>query len=195
MTDAGPLVAPPVRCPVCMTDADGPEVQACPSCATLYHADCWSENRGCAVYGCAEVPATEGLGSLEVAPSYWGQEEKACPSCGASIRAAAMRCRSCGSTFQGGAPQERAAFRRSQDLARRTPGLKRTIVALFVLSVLPCTAAVGGPAGAVWYALHRNDLSVLPSLYPALARLGIGIGIGQTVIALAAAGLYKFLQP
>jgi hypothetical protein len=178
-----------------MTDAGGPDVQACPACATLYHADCWSENRGCAIYGCAEVPATEGLRALEVAPSYWGQEEKVCPSCGARIRAAAMRCRSCGSTFQAGAPQEREAFRRSQDVARKTPGLKRTIVALFVLSVLPCTAAVGGSAAAVWYVLHRNDLSAMPSLYPALARLGIGIGIGQTVLALVAAGLYTFLQP
>jgi RING finger family protein len=163
---------------------------SCPSCATRYHADCWTENHGCATYGCPEVPPTEGLRSLEVAPSYWGQEQKACPSCGTSILAAAVRCRTCGATFQTARPEASTEFQRRQDLGRRRPGLKRTVVVLFVLAVLPCTAVVGGVAGAVWYSLHKDDLRALPALYPALARLGFLIGLGQTVLALAAAGLY-----
>ena len=30
------------------------EIISCPGCKTPYHKDCWTENEGCAVYGCTE---------------------------------------------------------------------------------------------------------------------------------------------
>src|SRR5690349_324836 len=69
--------APPRRdassgCPVCLTPLDdaGPGV-SCPACATRFHADCWEENGGCAVYGCAQAPATEKRTAIETPVSYW----------------------------------------------------------------------------------------------------------------------------
>jgi uncharacterized membrane protein YhaH (DUF805 family) len=42
-------------CPFCRTPADGPTL-SCPECGLAYHDDCWAENMGCAVPGCAGHP-------------------------------------------------------------------------------------------------------------------------------------------
>ena len=40
-------------CPYCQTAVQaGSDYVTCPACKTPYHADCWQENRGCAVRGC-----------------------------------------------------------------------------------------------------------------------------------------------
>jgi hypothetical protein len=174
--------------------APGERPTVCPGCATAYHADCWAENHGCATYGCPHVPPTEGLQPLEIAPSYWGQEEKACPSCGATIRAAAVRCRACGATFEGARPEDGETFRRRQDQARLAPGLRRLTIVLFVLSIVPCTAPLGGATAGVWYSLRREDFKALPAVYLALARMAIAVGLGQTVMAALAVALYAVMH-
>jgi TM2 domain-containing membrane protein YozV len=48
-------------CPYCRTevgDAEG-ERKDCPGCGTPHHADCFAENGGCTVFGCAQAPADE----------------------------------------------------------------------------------------------------------------------------------------
>ena len=48
-------------CPYCRTevgDAEG-ERKDCPSCGTPHHADCFAENGGCTVFGCASAPTDE----------------------------------------------------------------------------------------------------------------------------------------
>jgi TM2 domain-containing membrane protein YozV len=48
-------------CPYCRTEigeAEG-ERQDCPTCATPHHADCFAENGGCTVFGCASAPTDE----------------------------------------------------------------------------------------------------------------------------------------
>jgi len=183
------------RCSICMTELGPPgETTTCAACHTAYHRDCWDENRGCAVYGCSEVPPTEGLRAVEVASSYWGQEEKACPQCGATIRAAAIRCRSCGATFEAAQPEDQHAFSRRQDLSRRKPGLRRMAVALFVLGLIPCTAPFAGFTALFWTSANREDLKALPPIHAALARLAALIGIGQTFFAVIAVGLYAMLK-
>jgi hypothetical protein len=46
-------------CGVCQWDVDtgaaGAAVHTCASCGSLFHAECWQENRGCSAYGCAQV--------------------------------------------------------------------------------------------------------------------------------------------
>jgi pSer/pThr/pTyr-binding forkhead associated (FHA) protein len=37
----------------------GEEMTGCPECGLTFHADCWTENRGCAAYGCAQVGVLE----------------------------------------------------------------------------------------------------------------------------------------
>lgn len=42
-------------CTFCQTPIKNEsEEYLCPSCHSPYHADCWEENKGCAVYGCGE---------------------------------------------------------------------------------------------------------------------------------------------
>jgi predicted RNA-binding Zn-ribbon protein involved in translation (DUF1610 family) len=187
--------AGPPRCAICQSPILPAEKMAsCPACRTAYHAECWAENLGCAVYGCSQVPATEARRELEIPAAYWGQEHKPCPSCGASILAAAVRCRACGAVFESARPQSVHEFSRQQDAASRRPGLKRTTVWLFVFSVLPCSAPVAALVGAVWYYSNRGELEGLPALYPTLSRLGLAISIGQTVLAVFAAVLYTLLR-
>ena len=56
-----------LTCPICRCGFEpGEELTDCPECDTVYHADCWEENTGCAVYGCAQVPPTDARHDLEI---------------------------------------------------------------------------------------------------------------------------------
>ena len=46
-------------CPYCKKVIEAPDIPECPACTTPHHLECWVENRGCAVYGCSEVPEDE----------------------------------------------------------------------------------------------------------------------------------------
>ena len=84
-------------CGICLSTLEADEKSAtCSTCGASYHADCWEENKGCAVYGCSESPHVELRSSVEIPVSFWGQENKPCPSCRREILAAATRCRFCG---------------------------------------------------------------------------------------------------
>lgn len=64
------MSAPPVMAPATAEDAgrncpycrfplkEGGDVARCGSCHAAHHADCWSDNRGCAVMGCAAAPGS-----------------------------------------------------------------------------------------------------------------------------------------
>jgi len=40
-------------CPYCTTTIGrSAQVVECPGCGRVYHADCWQDNHGCALYGC-----------------------------------------------------------------------------------------------------------------------------------------------
>lgn len=170
-------------CAICQSRLAPLEEQAhCPECRSAYHADCWQDNGGCAVYGCAQVPATEGRAALEIPAAYWGQENKPCPSCGQQILAAAVRCRHCGATFSSSRPEDTAEFRKREEISARAPRLKRTAVLLFVFCALPCTAGLATIAGLIWYVANREPLQALPPLYTGLAKVGLGVGIGQTLL-------------
>lgn len=47
-------------CPYCRTEfTSEEEIYKCPSCNAPHHKDCFEENRGCTVFGCASAPADE----------------------------------------------------------------------------------------------------------------------------------------
>jgi hypothetical protein len=47
-------------CGICQSRINvGEEMTSCRECALTFHADCWSENRGCAAYGCPQVGVLE----------------------------------------------------------------------------------------------------------------------------------------
>jgi hypothetical protein len=179
-------------CAICQSPLSEQEARAeCPDCHTSFHNECWQENGGCAVYGCPAVPATEGRSSLEIPAGYWGQENKPCPQCGQLILAAAVRCRHCGAMFSSSRPEDSSEFRKRQETSERLPYLKRTAVLIFIFCALPCTALLASIAGLIWYAANRKALASAPSLYSGLAKVGLGLGVVQTVLALLALLFYS----
>jgi TM2 domain-containing membrane protein YozV len=47
-------------CPYCRAGFEPEdELHICPTCATPHHADCFTENGGCTVFGCADAPRDE----------------------------------------------------------------------------------------------------------------------------------------
>ncbi len=170
-------------CAICQSPLQADEESvACAGCNAPYHAGCWQENGGCAVYGCSEVPPTEARQALEIPVSYWGQENKPCPVCAAQILAAAVRCRHCGTTFASARPQNSEEFRHQAELEVRRPALRRATIWLFVLCITSCTAPVAAPLWANWYRHHREELQGLPSLHVALCKIGLAIGLTQTAL-------------
>lgn len=182
-------------CGVCLSPINDSEAKtSCPACHVEYHTECWQENGGCAVYGCPQVPVIEKRSAIEIPMSYWGRENKQCPSCKKEILAAAVRCRHCGATFETARPQDTDEFQRHVDLTQRLPKLRRTVIWLFVFSVIPCLAPIGAVWGLIWYPTHREDVRALPALYGALCKIGIGVGIAQTVAVVLMAVLFSVVR-
>jgi TM2 domain-containing membrane protein YozV len=49
-----------LACPYCRAPFEPEEeVKVCEACATPHHADCYAENGGCTVFGCANAPVDE----------------------------------------------------------------------------------------------------------------------------------------
>lgn len=47
------------NCPYCRFPIkEGTEVTVCPTCGSVQHTECWTENQGCAITACASGPAT-----------------------------------------------------------------------------------------------------------------------------------------
>jgi hypothetical protein len=181
-------------CAICQSPLSAGEATvACPDCHAEYHADCWNENHGCAIYGCAQVPATEGRSAIEVPVAYWGQENKACPVCEKEILAAAVRCRHCGTVFQSARPLDSDEFSRSAALKARSPHLRRVIVWVFVLCIIPFSAPVATVAGWFWRQSHRYEIESLPALYPALLTIGLVVGLLQTAALVLLTMLFALL--
>jgi hypothetical protein len=129
--------------------------------------------------------------AIEIPKSYWGQENKNCPKCGKQILAAAVRCRHCGTTFESARPQEAEEFRQRTDLASRLPAAKKTIVWMFIVSMIPCVAPIGAVWGLIWIPTHKEEVRALPTLYNALCKIGLVVAIGLTVIMVLMTLLYS----
>jgi hypothetical protein len=182
-----------IMCGYCQSPIDGTEAEParCPACSAVYHAECWSENGGCAVYGCTAAPEIEVRQPIEIPVSYWGQENKPCPACGREILAAAVRCRRCGTTFDSAQPVNAADFHARARADARLPALRRALVVCFVLSIVPCAAPFGAIASAIQLRARRADVAKLPSIYGALARLGVGVGFAQTAALIVVLFVYQ----
>lgn len=182
-------------CAICLSPVEAAEEKtACPACNALYHAECWNENGGCAVYGCPQVPPVEKRQAIEIPISYWGQENKKCPNCGREILAAAVRCRYCGATFESARPQGTEEFQQRTALSQRLPSARRTIIWLFIFSILTCLAPIGAVWGIIWFPAHREEIRALPALYGAMCKIGLGVAIGQTVALVLVTLLFAIVR-
>lgn len=175
---------PTTLCPVCQSALGEDTLVECPACHAMYHSECWQYNSGCAVYGCDQTPEVRPLDASEIPASYWGQEEKACPSCSRMILAAAVRCRFCGATFDA-RPQGADQFLEAAERRLRLPRIQRSVLILFIAALLPCSAPVVSVIGGLWLWRRRLDLKAAPSMYSALAWMGVLIAVLQTITMLA----------
>jgi len=178
-------------CPICRSAiCHGESITKCPDCNTIYHSECWAENGGCGIYGCSKVPETEQLSSIEIPISYWGQEDKPCPECNATILASAIRCRHCGATFQSACPEDTNEYRAHQVLEQQLPTLRKRIFLLFVFCIIPFTAPIATVIGIMWHFSHRKEIKAMPRLYPVISIMAICIGAGQTIFMVLATTLF-----
>jgi Prokaryotic RING finger family 1 len=170
-------------CAICQTAFQPQDTNTvCPECKAEYHLECWQENGGCAIYGCAQVPATEHREAIEIMPSYWGQENKPCPRCSREILAAALRCRHCGATFSSSQPENANEYFRRADISDRQPATRGAIIWIFLLCAIPFFAPIGTVAGLTWYSFNRDRVKSLPTLYSGLCKIALAVGIGQSVL-------------
>jgi hypothetical protein len=117
--------------------------------------------------------------------AFWGQEEKTCPSCGQTIKAAALRCRHCGTVFEDRAPVSQEQFESGAALADRRKALGKQSVALFVLGIIPLTSPVALTWGAWWLVANRRDLPKLEPMHRVLSVLGLIAAVASvTILAL-----------
>lgn len=171
------------NCAICQSPiAPSEPATQCPGCSGAFHTDCWEYNKGCGIYGCAEAPPTEGLNSLEIPASHWGQENKQCPQCAQVILAAAVRCKHCGATFESANPQDQGSFHEREANKAKLPLIKIGAIVLLVFSLLPCTAPIAAIAGPIWYALNRNSIAMLPRFHSALCKIAVGVSISITLM-------------
>lgn len=154
---------------------------ACEGCQSPYHAECWAENGGCAVYGCTHVPKTDGLKPLEIPPAYWGREDKDCPQCGKSIMALAVRCRHCGCEVVA-RPEEKQSFQRRSERRARAPMLRRAAILFVILALLPILSLITLIAGTLYYRGNRDEIRRLSGGTDGLYRIAIVTAASQCAI-------------
>jgi len=190
-----PITSNTTVCAICRSPLDlDTTVTICPGCGAAFHSDCWRENGGCAIYGCSNVPVTTPLSDVEVPVSFWGQEKKNCPHCGAEISAAAIRCRACGTVFPSAQPENSEEYRVRLQLESEQPRLRRRVVMWFVLCMIPLTAPILAPFAALWFWRQRQNITRLPSTHNALRKIGPVIGLAQTAIMLVSIILISILR-
>ena len=171
-------------CGICMSAIEATDTSTtCEGCHSPYHAECWTENGGCAVYGCTHVPKTDGLKPLEIPPAYWGREDKDCPQCGAKIMALAVRCRHCGSEVVA-RPEEKAKFQARTERRARAPRLRGTAKVFIVLSLLPVLSLITLVAGWLYYRSNRDEIRRLPGGTDGLYRIAIVTAAAQCALLL-----------
>ncbi len=130
-------------CSICQTGIIGGEkVVSCPHCGLPFHAECWTENRGCSAYGCASAPKTVKQ-QTEVQPmsNAWG-DEKPCPACGKTIKAQALKCRFCGAAFDTRDVIDTQAYATREYEGTEYTQARNKVVFLFLLSAAGCLAPV-----------------------------------------------------
>ncbi|MCA9138802.1 MAG: hypothetical protein KDB00_18650 [Planctomycetales bacterium] len=180
-----PLVAgdQEVVCPICQTEITAAEqVVTCPGCMQVHHSECWSEIGGCGTYGCQQAPAIDKSDTSAQAPlTAWG-DTKSCPACGEEIKSIALRCRYCETDFGSVDPMSAADLRRQSLANDQLDSFRRTIVALFIVSLIGCAAPLMAIATMVVILPKRELLAKCGPLYAVLGYTALALSCLYSVL-------------
>lgn len=169
-------------CPICQTGIAPAEAYlACPQCGLFHHQECWHEIGGCSTYGCKAAPAVE-KEAPAVPLAAWG-DDKVCPVCGERIKAIALKCRYCNSTFDTVDPLNAHDIRGKVHKSENEQSLKISVSVLFAVSLLGLLAPIMAIIGAVWVWPRRKELTNAGPVFLILGYCALGLSL-----------LYSFLM-
>jgi hypothetical protein len=177
------------RCSICQTlVGETDETEACPVCQQVYHRSCWEDLGGCATYGCQEAAPAEKPAPAATAGTGWG-DWKTCPACRRDIGSSLLLC-PCGARFPNADPMTGAEYRAFREKERWVRGRRRTILWLFLVSLLGLPAPVTGPIAGVVAHRSREELAGADGTFVAIGYGAAALGAvhGLLILLLAAGG-------
>lgn len=171
------------RCAICHTliEAEDP-VEECPECHQRYHAVCWSELGGCAIFGCSQAVQGEKPPAQAVVGGGWG-DTKTCPSCGNEIGSSLLVC-GCGARFPWADPMSVETYEswlyEKQELKR----IHQRLVILFLVTLLGLTAPISGFLAGSYAHRNRHRLAGSEGTYLALGYGTAALGAAWLMVEL-----------
>ena len=171
------------RCSICGTLVRPDDATtSCPDCEQQYHEPCWTEIGGCATYGCKSAAVAEKAAPPVLVGAGWG-DEKTCPSCNATISSSALVCR-CKARFPWADPMTMSEYAGWLSSERSIVSAKKTIIALFLLSIAGGPAPITGAIAVFFAHKRRVQLGGAHGTYLAMAYGSGALGAIYLVILL-----------
>ncbi len=170
-------------CPICQSGIQpGESTVKCPGCDLVHHEECWKEIGGCGTFGCSQAPAVEKSEQAAAAAlTAWGDTKK-CPACGETIKAIALKCRYCGSTFDTVDPLTVMDLRLQARREDELKGVRQSVVALFVASLLGCPAPLVALIAVVYVPTHGAQLVKCGPVYKIMGWTALSLSCLYSVL-------------
>jgi hypothetical protein len=170
-------------CPICQTGISADEeLAACPACDQVHHQECWTEIGGCGTYGCERAPTVDKAdGGPQPRRSAWG-DTKECPACRETIKAIALRCRYCGTEFDTVDPLTARDLRRRARREEEARALRRTVVIVFILSLIGLLAPVMVFVSPVVVLPRHKRIVKAGPIYAVLGYTAIALSVLYSVL-------------